>query len=280
MSTKIEWAEETWNPIIGCSKISEGCKNCYAEKMSARLASMGKYGYNEVVSNRKFNGQLYFKTKELDKPKEWHTPRSVFVCSMSDLFHDCISDEWVEMVFNAMATDILQPCKHRYMILTKRPQKMYEFFKKHTKEGGPIAWPNVWIGTTVENQKRADERIPWLLKIPAAVRFLSVEPMLGAINLGNMRNDWVHWVICGGETGPGARPLKPFRAQYLKKQCVEKTIPFFFKTWGEWVNEKDWIASGGSISERTIRDETGMARIGKKLAGHRLEGKEWRQFPT
>ncbi|MFA5107746.1 MAG: phage Gp37/Gp68 family protein [Patescibacteria group bacterium] len=235
MGTKIPWATDSWNPISGCDPISEGCKNCYARRMSHRLA--GRFGYPE--SPHEFDVTLH--PDRLELPLHWKKPRMVFVNSMGDLFHDDVKDEWIKTVFNAMATDILQPCWHTYLILTKRPQRMADFFVKNTTRG-TLPWKNIWLGVTAENQVRADERIPVLLSIPAAVHFVSVEPMLDQMFL---RGYLIHpgnkldWVIAGPETGAGARPCNPAWIFDLWKQCHLACIPFFDKR--DYVNlERRW----------------------------------------
>ena len=230
MTTKVEWCDETWNPVTGCTPISEACQHCYASRMAKRLA--GRYGY---PTGDGFAVTLH--PDKLNEPLRWKKPRRAFVCSMGDLFHEDVSDEWIKKVFNAMSTDILQPCLHTYMILTKRPKRMADFFAKNTKHGTE-PWPNVWLGVTAENQARADERIPILLSIPAAVHFVSVEPMLepvdlcysafnGADSLSAMAG--IDWVIAGPETGPGARECPKYAISELADQCESARVPFFDK---------------------------------------------------
>ena len=275
MSTKIEWTDKTWNPIIGCSKVSPACDNCYAEKMAARLATMPQTAdnYGTVVTDRKWNGKTALIYSVLKKAMHWRNPCRVFVGSMTDLFHPSTPREWIDKVFAVMA---LTP-HITYQVLTKRPERMAEYCSNpnnrilHEMErisgerlccGG--FWPlkNVWFGVTVENQECADKRIPTLLNTPAAVRFVSIEPMLGSVDLrilnfhqsvvpsaqdgllgGErlMRNgEWessgygpgLDWVICGGETGPGARSMHPDWACDLLIQCESAGVPFFFKKWG------------------------------------------------
>jgi len=235
MPTKIEWCDEVWNPVTGCDPISEGCQNCYAERMAKRL--QGRFGY---PTGDPF--KVTFHPDRLQIPLKWNKPRRVFVNSMGDLFHDDVKDEWIKTVFNAMATDILQPCLHTYLILTKRPQRMADFFTANTKHG-TLPWPNVWLGVTAENQARADERIPILLSVPAAVRFVSVEPMLGPVDLRRFlwwgihpgEGKWrttpspISWVIAGPETGPRARPCKAEWIEDLGRQCRSAGVAFFDK---------------------------------------------------
>jgi protein gp37 len=265
MSTKIEWCTETWNPIVGCTKISPGCDNCYAEKMATRLAGMaiknvvpdtiGKYV--KVIKGRKWDGTVAFDEITLTKPLKWKKPRLIFVCSMGDLFHENVKENWIDQVI-----DVIEHCpQHTFIILTKRPVSMKEYFQDNHFYGWEIP-KNIWLGVTAENQMRANERIPILLSIPAAKRFVSVEPMLTKINLINVyqtqdQNEhkqlgYIDWVICGGESGPGARPIDPEWVRFIQVQCKVAEIPFFFKGWGGKRNNK---------------------------AGSLLDAKEYKQYP-
>jgi len=224
MPTKIEWATETWNPITGCTPISEGCKNCYAKRMAQRLA--GRFGY---PADDPFRVTLH--PDKLDQPLRWKKPRRVFVCSMGDLFHEDVLEEWIDQVYEVIANTP----QHTFQILTKRPERMARYIRIMS-----AALPNVWLGVTAENQEQADKRIPVLLQIPAAVRFVSVEPMLEAVVIGDLLGDayssmhggfapGIDWVICGAETGSGARPMELDWARDLRDQCVSAEVPFFFK---------------------------------------------------
>lgn len=279
MKHKISWLNmpgytgETWNPIIGCSKVSEGCKNCYAERMSGRLANMqsqvDSYGNivewdfdakpDDVKPMPKFNGETYLVKSQFNKPPHWKRPRMVFVCSMGDLFHKSIPYTWIDKVFDV----ITENPQHLFIILTKRPKNALNFFRHvglNIKNAGldsvpsqsnnlldyVDAIPNLWLGVTAENQKTADRRIPTLLQIPAAVKFVSVEPMLGPVDIKTWLyppadgyieemeryHEYLDWVICGGESGPGARPMHQAWMRDLKKQCNDAGTPFFFKQWG------------------------------------------------
>jgi len=229
MTTKIEWTDETWNPITGCTPISEGCQNCYAKRMAKRLK--GRYGYPDIGPF-----DVVYHKNRLTRSLSWKKPRRIFVCSMGDLFHMDVRTNWIYDIFYLMA----HLPQHTFIILTKRPERMSYFISKVLDKD---EWPlkNVWLGVTAENQKRADERIPFLLKIPAAVRFVSIEPILSFIDLtiyevnkgkesNFLRN--LDWVICGGETGPGARPMKIEWARSLRDQCRLAGVPFFFKKVG------------------------------------------------
>ena len=250
MPTKIEWTDETINPIVGCSKISSGCAHCYAEKMAWRLKCMGIPKYQDVVDRNGWTGEIRGDLGQFYKlPKK---PKKVFICSMSDLFHENLGDGSRVMVFYAMR-DYPQ---HTYMILTKRPDRMAYFLRRRISPNCIKAIPNLWLGVTAENQKRADERISILLQIPAAIRFVSVEPMLNSIDIRNYvlpphttlglngetkyytpyLNSRLDWVIVGPETGPGKRECKPEWIEDLYDQCKAAGVPFFDKS------KKNWIA--------------------------------------
>jgi protein gp37 len=215
--SSIEWTEATWNPVTGCTKISAGCKNCYAERMSKRLQAMGVPQYQ--------NGfRLTMQPQALDLPKSWKKPRVIFVNSMSDLFHKNVPTEYVANVFRVM-----NECEqHKFQILTKRPERASQL-------GSRLSWTsNIWMGTSVENQRVA-HRIETLKQIPASVRFLSLEPLIGP--LPGLRLDGIHWVIVGGESGPKAREMREEWVIDIQRQCEIRGIPFFFKQWGG-VNKK------------------------------------------
>ena len=269
---------KTWNPIIGCSKISEGCKNCYAEKMANRLACIEKTGesYSNVVTMSKnsiWSGKTHFVESALEKPLKWKKPRMIFVCSMSDLFHESVSNSWINFVMN-----IIQKCsQHTFQILTKRPEKMRKYF--HGLNIAKIL-PNAWLGVTAENQEQANKRIPILLQIPAKVRFVSVEPMLSNIDISSFLYEAkLDWVICGGESGHNARPIHPNWVRSLRDQCKQADVPFFFKQWGAW-DESSFRHFPKRI-KRYIFESDGklMVKIGRKKAGSSIDGKEYKQLP-
>jgi protein gp37 len=246
--TKIEWCDKVWNPTTGCSKISAGCANCYAERIA-----------NRFWGDRKFN-DIKCHPERLNEPMKWRKPQKIFGNSMSDLFHDDVPFEFIDRVFGVMAA-----CKkHIFMILTKRPERAleyyidkanywsickyaFELYSKETPANGftkPSMLNNVWLGVTAENQQTADKRIPILLQIPAAVRFVSVEPMLRAVQLKTLTGNYMDiknkrtferyidrlgWVICGPETGPGKRPMKREWIENLYQQCQSAGVPFFDK---------------------------------------------------
>lgn len=211
-NSSIEWTEATWNPVTGCSKVSQGCKNCYAERMAKRLVAMGNPRY---VNG--FNVTLH--RDLIDLPYKWAKPRKVFVNSMSDLFHEEVPLEFIQSVFDTMN----DTPKHTYQILTKRAARL--------KELAPyLSWgSNIWVGVSVENESVLD-RIDFLRDVPAAVRFLSCEPLLGP--LASMNLNGIHWVIVGGESGPHSRPIEEEWVWDIKENCERNNVPFFFKQWG------------------------------------------------
>ena len=285
MPTKIEWTDETWNPITGCTKISDGCKNCYAERMSKRLA--GRFGYPK---DNPF--KVTFHKDKIDV-NMFRPGKRVFVCSMSDIFHDDVKPEWqcdIWDVMNAHKDNI-------FLLLTKRPENA------PTHESW---WPsNIWLGVTVESNKYA-HRIETLLQIPAAVRFVSHEPALGKLDLFYKLSGigkaaaFPDWLITGGESGPGARPMHPDIPRHDRDQCEAAGVPYFFKQWGEWSpvhgrrghGKNMRICRVGKVepfdyTEKTLPtrpfDMFGttcvLGNFGKKVAGHLLDGKEYREWP-
>ena len=213
-TTKIEWTDKTWNPITGCTKFSAGCQNCYAEVMARRLQAMGQEKYKNGFT-------LTLHEDSLQEPMLWKKPHTIFVCSMSDLFHKDVSFDFIDKVMNI----IKQTPHHRYQILTKRAARMKEYFSNRENP------KNVWLGVTVEN-KMSKSRIDVLRTLNAPIRFLSCEPLLedlGVIDLGN-----IDWVIVGGESGRCARPMLEEWVLSIKKQCEKQETAFFFKQWGTW----------------------------------------------
>jgi len=253
MSNPIGWCDETINPITGCTKISPACLHCYAERMAQRLK--GRYGY---PADEPFRPGTFHST-ELLKPFGWRKPRFVFVVSMGDLFHEAVKDEHLDWIFDIVGRKAPQ---HTYLLLTKRPDNMKQRLSRLYGENGP--YPNVWLGVTAEDQQRADERIPILLSIPAAKHFVSVEPMLGPVDLlerGYLADhEWkkgtpggLGWVIAGGETGPGARPMQDEWAMNLRDQCQEAGVAFWFKKHGGWWCKKMGY-NPGSYADHTLGD--------------------------
>ena len=214
--TKIEWADATWNPVTGCSPVSSGCTNCYAKRMANRLK--GRYGYPK---DEPFRPGIVHQDK-LDQPRKWQKSRKIFVCSMGDLFHPDVNRATVE----DMCETVYDCKRHIFMMLTKRPEAMLDFFG--ISLDADLWGDNLWLGVTAENQKRYDERWPILSKIPAAVKFVSIEPALEYVNI-DIFAPWPDWVIAGPETGPGARECKPEWIESLYEQCKEAGVPFFDK---------------------------------------------------
>jgi protein gp37 len=241
--TEIEWTDATWNPIVGCSLVSPGCTNCYAMRMAARLQAMGARSYTGVTrkSGRRsvWTGRVRLSEKALDVPLRWKNPKKIFVNSMSDLFQEAVPFSDVERVWSVMA----QAPRHRFQVLTKRPDRMRNFLS----ERKPLQ--NVWIGTSIESRSYLS-RIEELRAAPAAVRFISFEPLLGPI--GPVTLDGIHWAIVGGESGPRARPIEEDWVDELHNACREQDVAFFFKQWGG---------------------------TNKKAAGRHYRGRTWDEYP-
>lgn len=236
----IEWTEQTWNPTTGCTKISAGCKHCYAERMAERLQAMGAAGYDAGFA-------LTVHPDRLDYPTKLRRPTMFFVNSMSDLFHQSVPDGFIDRVFDV----IRSTPRHTYQILTKRASRMRRYFATR------LVPPNAWLGVSVENRRHGVHRIAELRTIDAAVRFLSVEPLLE--DLGELDLTGMHWVIVGGESGPGARPMRPEWARSVRDQSLRDGAAFFFKQWGAWGSD--------------------AVRRNKKANGRFLEGRTWDEMP-
>ncbi len=232
-SSKIEWTESSWNPVTGCTKISEGCRNCYAERMAKRLKAMGQPNYR--------NGfDVTCHPHVLSLPLKWKKPKTIFVNSMSDLFHEDIPVPFVREVFSTMN----EARWHTFQVLTKRAERLAQLAER-------FKWtPNIWMGVTVESASHV-QRIDFLRQVPSAVRFLSLEPLLGPIP--NLNLEKIDWVIVGGESGPGARPMLAEWVTDIRDQCLDAAVPFFFKQWGGFR---------------------------KKAAGRKLDGYIWEQMPV
>ena len=212
-TSKIEWTEQTWNPTVGCTKISPGCKHCYAEAMSKRLNAMGTPGYENGFA-------LTLLPERLNDPIKRKKPTVYFVNSMSDLFHDRVPDHYIDKVFEVIA----QTPHHTYQILTKRAARMARYFRTRSVPN------NAWLGVSVEDRDSGVPRIDYLRQVPATIRFLSVEPLLSDVGELNLKD--IHWVIVGGESGPRARPMQIEWARRVRDQCARHKLPFFFKQWG------------------------------------------------
>jgi len=232
LRSAIEWTESTWNPVTGCTKVSPGCAHCYAERIARRLQAMGRPAYRNGFG-------LTLQPQSLDLPLRWRRPMVIFVNSMSDLFHRNVPLDCIQRVFEVMR----RAHWHRFQVLTKRADRL-------TEVAGELDWaPNVWMGVTVESSAYRP-RIDRLREVPAAVRFLSLEPLLGPLDGLDLCG--IDWVIVGGESGPGARPMNPAWVLSVRDQCTAAGVPFFFKQWGG---------------------------VNKKKAGRLLDGRTWDDVP-
>lgn len=251
--SKIEWTEKTWNPLAGCTRVSPGCQHCYAERMAKRQIAIGNKNYEGTVDKHgRWTGRINLIPDALDKPLHWRKPRMVFVNSMSDLFHEGVPLEFIDKVFVVIKD--WRAAHHTFQILTKRPERMERYFRSRT-----WARPsNVHLGVSVENQETSDERIPWLLKTPAAVRWVSYEPALGPVDFFMVKPHWfwagsgIDGIVMGCESGPGARPMDLDWVRSVRDQCQEAGVSFFFKQ---------------------------MLVNGKKVGLPELDGRTWDEWP-
>jgi protein gp37 len=304
--TSIEWTDRVWNPTTGCDRVSPGCDHCYAMTMAKRLKGMGSAKYQKdgdpKTSGPGFGVSMH--QTSLTDPLKWRKPQRIFVNSMSDLFHEEVADVFIGLVWQVMA-DCPQ---HTFQILTKRHARMRAFLSRFE----PL--PNVWLGVSAENQQWADIRIPALLDTPAAVRFVSAEPLLGRINLHTDPIEagapfWgsrLDWVIVGGESGRNARPMHPDWARGLRDQCQDAGVAFLFKQRGEWtwneigefrvptepLSERVAVMHGAGMTAMTKSNpfnpferghpfwSTRIERVGKHRAGRELDGRTWDQYPS
>jgi protein gp37 len=223
--TSIEWTDATWNPVAGCAVLSAGCTNCYAMRMAARLEAMGVEKYSGLTrktgGRAKWTGKIALDEASLSVPAKWSKPRRVFVNSMSDLFHEDVPVEFIRRVWDVMAATP----RHTYQILTKRPDRMLEVLS----EPEFAVLPNVWLGTSVEDD-RVIHRLDDLRRVPASIRFVSFEPLIGSVGAADLSG--IHWAIVGGESGPKARPMDPVWVDEIADMCAETGAAFFFKQWG------------------------------------------------
>lgn len=286
-NTKIEWTDATFNPIVGCTKVSDGCKFCYAKEMMDDRYHKVKWGPS--------GNRVRTSPANWEKPLQWDRAakkagerRRVFCASLADVFED--HPDWVE-ARRDLCVLIERTRNLDWLLLTKRPENVNKFIEKSTGRYAH-AWladcKHVWIGASVENQEAAERRLPHLLNVPSSVRFLSCEPLLGAVNLGlvngvdgqiNAPVGKIDFVIVGGESGTNARPMHPEWARSLRDQCVAASVPYFFKQWGEWVSVE---GLSGQLKEGRVfefGDGCSMMRLGKKATGRLLDGVEWSQFP-
>lgn len=306
-TTTIEWTRNddgtpgrTWNPVTGCTKISAGCDNCYAETIAERFRGHAAFP-------KGFDVQI--RTDKVNDPLKWRKATRVFVNSMSDLFHAEVDQHWIADIFAVMAA----ARRHTFQLLTKRHGRMRSLLndpawvdevrtRALSKGLSTSDWqwplPNLWLGVSVENQQWADIRVPALTQTPAVVRFLSCEPLLGPVDVSEwlgdtdsdepgMYRDGIHWVIAGGESGRKARPMAPQWATSLRDQCAAADVPFFFKQWGEYAptgyvviggTTKGTLLAGDPVDDLGHRIE--LARVGKKNAGRELDGRTHDEFPV
>lgn len=331
--SSIEWTDATWNPITGCSIVSPGCTNCYAMKLAGtRLRELpSRAGLTKPSkAGPVWTGEVRFNEGWLTQPLQWKRPRKIFVCAHGDLFAEGVPDEWIDKVFAVMAL----ASQHTFQVLTKRAARMLSYLTEHAAGGGHVwtagqaiempngapkpdrSWPlsNVWLGVSAERQKEAYDRIPLLLETPAAVHFVSVEPLLGPIDFDAIvphPTAWgpvygiertLDWVIVGGESGPKARPMHPGWVRSLRDQCKAAGVAFHFKQWGEWHppgSSDDYdtggrgpkslpralmVANDGTVHryEETARPSpvVVMLNVGKRAAGRTLDGRTWDEFPA
>ena len=270
----IEWTESTLNVVTGCDKVSQGCKNCYAERDWARLAR----NENSIYYGREFT-DVMIHPERLELPKRWTKPRKIFVNSMSDLFHDDVPIDFIEKVYQMMS----ECPQHTFQILTKRAKRMSEIYASWTirsdMRGLFSTLSNVWVGVSVENQETFDERVPLLLDTGAKVKWLSMEPLLGRVEIFDREAfdclpsylKWqgkdcvaLDWVVIGGESGPKARAMNPEWVRIIIEDCERLNIPVMFKQWGEWAPDEEGVPT----------------RVGKKVAGRLFDGSEYNGYPV
>ncbi len=286
--SRIEWTDETWNPTTGCSKVSDGCRSCYAIRVGAQLQHLS--AYEGTVAEGDWTGRVNCVPERLDQPLRWKRPRRIFVDSMSDLFHPDVPLDFLAQVWDVM----VRTPRHQFQVLTKRPQRVaaalgprgIDFYA--VEKPVPCPQPNIWLGTSIESD-RYTWRADYLRQTPAAVRFLSLEPLLGPLPSLDLAG--IDWVITGGESGPGARPVHPAWVRDIRDRCVEAGVPFFHKQWGEWMPERQGPPPNRTafFSRRFVdpngqdRYSAGSAavyRVGKKAAGRELDGRTWDQMPA
>lgn len=354
--TGIEWTDATWNPLRGCSRVSEGCRHCYAEGVARRFSGAGLPYEGLIAKGGQWNGAIKLVPEMLDQPLRWTKPRRIFVNSMSDLFHENVPEDFIDQVFAVMA----MAERHTFQVLTKRPERMRDYCQRLQARASEIAqravflwggvdpdglydWvqdrvargplPNVWLGVSAEDQLTYDDRVGVLEQTPAAVRWVSLEPMLAAVNANlamcmnghgwvtpvvvNNGKDYgcphcmtvvtrcgsrgpgaflksrgIDWIVVGGESGKGARPLHPAWVRALRDQCKAAGVPFLFKQWGEWlpaeameVDEEQTlrvqrqIIHGNHANLYVFDDLQQMGRVGKKTAGRLLDARLHDGYP-
>lgn len=311
--TKIERTDATWNPIIGCSVLSPGCTNCYAMKLAGTRLRTHPSRAGLTVDSKAgpvWNGEVRLIRKSLYQPSDWKRPRMIFAGAHTDIFHPKVPDDWLLDVITVMAANP----QHIFQILTKRPQRMREFLSRpdllediyanwSTFSGAPrevYSWPlhNVWTGVSVEDNQRANERVWDLIETPSRLRWVSAEPLLGNLDDAGRWLRHIDWVVVGGESGPGARPMHPHWAYALRDDCERAGVPFLFKQWGNWIiashenghyessmatNNAIWLDTDGRQAKPScdgMSEPIGMFRVPKSRAGRLLDGKLHDAFPA
>ena len=282
--TTIEWTDETWNPVTGCSHVSDGCKNCYAEGIAKRFSGRNGFPVFQPWTARNAAHNVVLHPERLDAPLHWRKPRRVFVNSMSDLFHDQVPEEFIERIFDVMRCET----QHTFQVLTKRPERMRDIARREVAENGYLP-NNIWLGVSAEDQATADERIPVLLDTPAAIRFVSAEPLLRPIDLE--RYPSLDWVIVGGESGHGARPCDLAWIRNIVEQCKAAAVPVFVKQLGSAPayplgNIDSCLAEGRPLGWRfqapdgsTFRREANGGRVGHYVGLHDRKGGDPAEWP-
>jgi protein gp37 len=344
--SKIEWTGKTWNPIVGCSVVSPGCTNCYAMRMAARLERMSATQFPQYAGTTRpskagpvWTGKVALAEGMLDRPLRVRTPTTWFVNSMGDLFHEDVPDEWILRVLDVIRQASYHggsnvgridrgDGEHTFQCLTKRSRRMRDVMTRlrwdgemlhlltHDDGRSRVLLRNLWLGVSAERQHEADARVPDLIETPAAVRFVSAEPLLGPVDFtrrmahpaGDRLSsrtwlDAMDWIIVGGESGAGARPMHPGWARSIRDQCTAAGVPFFFKQWGEWapyslnpVSHEDGALTQMTCVSSTDRKEVGrisylagcghgkpsipLRKAGKARSGRMLDGREWNEMPT
>lgn len=303
-NTGIEWTDSTWNPVVGCRMVSEGCRNCYAKSLHDLRHKAFQEGKKLPAQYAVPFEEVQLMRDRMDTPLHWKKPRRIFVNSVSDLFHDDVPDWFIDEVI-----EIIRKARwHTFQVLTKRPERMFDWYQTWAEHYHAYVGrlpDNLWLGVSVENQKAANERLPYLMEIPNVWRFVSCEPLLDKVNLRQVHDpvnhmlydcldgirtiyahgmEWpspyrqLHWVIAGGESGKDARPMHADWARKLRDDCQETGTLIFFKQWGEWLHESQ--IGGHRLGKKYHRweDGSGSLWVGKAGAGNLLDGREWRQL--
>lgn len=304
--TSIEWTDATWNVITGCSVVSPGCTNCYAMRLAgSRLAYSRPYAglTQHSKAGPVWNGQVRLNDQVLEQPLRWTRPRRIFVNAMGDLFHENVPDAWIDAVYDVMR----RAEGHTFQVLTKRADRMRAYYDRRIRDRMPTRTDNIWLGVSAEDQERLRRRIWQLSRTPARVRWISAEPLLGPLEISRVAAydhpgfhanflagpkggavGGIDWVVAGGESGPGARPMHPAWPAALHDECARYSVPFLFKQWGDWKptaeNQGEWpVDAPGHIrlaqDGRRTAEGWPMQRVGKHHAGRLLDGRLHDAYP-